>query len=62
MLGDLYGFPGPSKVPFSAFKVGVQENFHWCFVKENFGDFFEKNPILSVHRYLLSRIVTLYSF
>jgi len=42
MLGDLYGFPGPSKVPFSAFKVGVQENFHWCFVKENFGDFLKK--------------------
>ena len=28
-------------MPFSAFKVGVQENFHWCFVKENYGDFFE---------------------
>ena len=34
MLGDLYGFPGPSKVPFSAFKVGVQENFHWCFLND----------------------------
>jgi len=47
MLGDLYGFPGPSKVPFSAFKVGVQENFHWCFVKENFGDFLKKSNFVS---------------
>ena len=28
------GFPGPSKVPFLAFKVGVQENFHWCFLND----------------------------
>ena len=33
-FGAYYGFRGPSKVPFSAFKVGVQENFHWCFLND----------------------------
>ena len=39
---EYYGFQGVSKVRFSAFKVVAQENFHWCFVKENFGDFLKK--------------------
>ena len=63
---EYYGFQGPSKVRFSAFKVVAQENFHWCFVKEYGCDncvmfFFSLMGVVCKNTYMLACQIVAFS-